>query len=1179
MFDTPQSFDYIVKAVNLGERAALINLGQFYEAGIGFEKNLKQAETLYINAAHHGLEGALLYLFDLYQDWGKELGRTPMQAVATISRLMFEINSRDPVVVFRMAKLLCDPSLDEFHHRKGLCALHKLAVNTQDGLANLELAKHLMNGIIIKQNYREALFFLNAAKRLGVKEVSSVNVTLCTDKVREEEEFFKSQIKTRIKHLSKKAQQFLLINKTLIPEDSINVGWNYGAIEVSLLNFCIVKKREDVAFELLSCPDIEVNKFNYSVEGGYRISPLNYLVLTATNCPRRLDLAQRMIELGAVVNDVPFDENTLISELMEALATELYEHAQKKKKQVLEMGLKLLELLLKSKADPNRRNLDETTAIFRATKLGKYAKPVMELLIRYGADLDITRRDTGCTVLHYTVLDRNCPASVVRNLIALGAKVDEKDLAGRTARNGIAEIFDREPDRQKDLNLLEKLRALKLAEILFQSAEDGNTERLNSCLAVYPEFINIRNTKGRLLDCAIANQSNPVVRQLLLRDSRCKPENDSYLLNEGISVKNFKELNTLLQKFLFNQKPIQNLNQIQFQYVDEELSLNQASLKKTIYSFKPGFQDRIMDALIKKFVEEGKVDKNYVAQCFVQESIESLERSKNTEIQKLEKRINVSEQKMALGKSFCAIIDEIMKINKEITELKQMWTEQQSIIDSILKLPETLEQYLSNYSSLPSKLQRAAEKTLRFLNDTVAEINRNRNIPETVSKMEVELKNRLTKLNDKIKALTLKEVEIEDQYVTDSFSLLHSLRTKYKEFPAELPAIEKECKVQLGALKQQIKEALKASDKEADSETHREERGTLKQKKSKSEKQKPEPKKDELYGGRQARQEHFQKIQKAAQEAKAEREARAERVASQDRIHENGIDAQADRAILNLFDSRRAADRTLERVTQVTGKLFFADNLKMLERILKNSAFKQDGKKNHIHFKAERNAFLGAFGQMIEIMKHIFNKNTAIIEFFDHVRNVIFHSTKLFPAILLTSNLKDVQKVNERIRDMVASTLSFLNLIKNNLEMVPADKDKLLLDIGSELLYIMDSHSIPSSDVKISMEQIKAAEQDLKEYDKIPETPDALDVMDMARGFSTTQIGTYASDIKKHDISYFNKNLRGLKISGQSIEWFIEQGKDFRHIRKMDLQQQSVGHGSSAAKKTKAKERKNTKFT
>jgi len=68
--NTRRAFKLLSMAVEQGDLSALLNLGYFYDHGIGVAKNEKKALQLYKRAARHGDTAAMSNIGTVYRDWG-----------------------------------------------------------------------------------------------------------------------------------------------------------------------------------------------------------------------------------------------------------------------------------------------------------------------------------------------------------------------------------------------------------------------------------------------------------------------------------------------------------------------------------------------------------------------------------------------------------------------------------------------------------------------------------------------------------------------------------------------------------------------------------------------------------------------------------------------------------------------------------------------------------------------------------------------------------------------------------------------------------------------------------------------------------------------------------------------------------------------------------------------------
>ncbi len=1285
----PRAFNYYRKAAQHEEWEAVYKLGTFYEAGIGFDKDLEMARQCYIKAASHVEPNAILKLVKSYSVGCELVARDPEKAFALISeferrkfghyiisnetsilpllrdiashplesekekKLMFDI-------FFEKSKLLCEVQDTVW---KGLDIMRCLAKYKYIP-AILKLSEFYGKGFLVKQDYTRAWSFLKIANHnLG-------HAWTAKDKDYECYEFYIEQIKlqknllnanalTKIIDLSLPAREFLKRNLFLTSEDDL-IELNYSqeirdeinknplslketdsinALDLSESSYdfhftplvrAINLKNHSVIQELLACKDIDVNKICYRCDW----SETRDFIWEETNAlveaiglyqnPKHLQeklsgdslrLATLLVAHGADVNAI-INGETILSRLFAMNLSNYYE-----------TYLDMINLLLRAKADPNKRNCNGSTVLFQVARFPN-AQQILELLLQHGLNIDCCLPN-GFTPLHNAVFDHiHNHDWHLKFYIAAGIKVEARDGKGKTAREYLIDSLasethllglcttGRHAKAHADEQTTKKLKILELAENLIKAVQDNDIERARVLLLKESTFVNIRDLLGNtLLQIARLNQNLAMQRLLLRSGAKYKP-NDRI---DGIEVVEFFLLSDMLRGYLNKQKaaPAKEINiaklsisgpfplptrflnprhkasektsslhtvkrseaHVKSSSLQKAISTpNKAKLQEeitqnfTILNFEPDFEDRILDALIAKYLEENKfsdIKDEFIEELFLQESIEvkeALAKKKQDAATKIEKLRQSRQNLLVLfQKNIESCQEKFETINKD-EKSKQDIQEQ---VKSIVRIQENFQKSLEPYSDVMADFSRKIDKAERFIKEALKKSERIQKLPEDLAGLLRILSRKYAEISEKLDTLTPAKIEEFEKTATELISEFDEKYKGYSEQRAVLSALKNDCELNIHTLQEEIKEyakaaRVKAKAKEAhdksDSEAEKSSKSSHKSQNKSAAKEKTmqsqaADKEDKWHGGKASRREHFEAEQKQAKAEKAARDQKLEKERE-----------DVDKSITFAFDSKRTPEAmTLNIKGQISGQVFFAEHLKKLEKILKSAVFKPHAEKNHARYKAERHALLGAFGQMIEILKVLYNKNIAIMDAFTHIRNVIFHSNTMFAPILTSSRLKEVQKANERIIEMAINTLAFLNEIKNDLTAIPADKDALLIKINSMLLYAMDAKEIAVPDIDDCLKQFELGAKDLADYCDI-ETDEISEVVEMARGFSVTQMGTSAAEIKKLDLKYYNDTLRNKIILDRNTEWFIEQGRDFRHIKKMDLGKKATAGKSSKDK-------------
>ncbi len=317
------------------------------------------------------------------------------------------------------------------------------------------------------------------------------------------------------------------------------------------------------------------------------------------------------------------------------------------------------------------------------------------------------------------------------------------------------------------------------------------------------------------------------------------------------------------------------------------------------------------------------------------------------------------------------------------------------------------------------------------------------------------------------------------------------------------------------------------------------------------------PRKDRLHGGREKRREHHQQQVAAAQEAKRLRE----------KAETNTVTFMSPLHLRNATKLRKPKDITLADKSQAFEKTKIREETPVLEKIIKSSAFKANGSKSPARLLAERNAFLGCCGRILEIWKLFFPVESEVFKHINHVRNVIFHSQKYIPLLCKfdKKTLDEDLAINEKICQIAIDLFSYLYQVMNFSESDLNDitLDTLKQEISSPLFHQILEHEIPAFELKAAKEQIDIGQDEidccLKELDaelrnmKSIDCTNLFEMYQMAIGFSETRIATSASEISKKANRYYEQHLIDRKIHGESIPTIITRSAEFRHIVPLEV--------------------------
>ncbi len=771
-------------------------------------------------------------------------------------------------------------------------------------------------------------------------------------------------------------------------------------------------------------------------------------------------------------------------------------------------------------------------------------------------------------------------------------KLEEEEKAAKERAAKEKEIKEREAKEREIKEKVAQKRAAKEkkakenSDKILNAVLQNDTEQFKNFYKMIPNLGRIKTLEGEsLFKIALKNKNIEMSVLLVIEGVSSASDFEFNGISGEIYIQTYKTLQSYLSKL--NKVPAKHQkregqNVVQFLNPKKNSETLKRKLKdktqdtitltNSILSFSLGFESQIYNKLIARLEKGDSITNEVIDDCLLQVSIEFKEA--------LAKKAEEASNKADALKMARQILDEVFKKNLEdcstkLEILNKDMKRKETIKEQASKIVQSQENFqasLQKFSSVLPQFARKIDKVERVLKDAIKKSERSEKLPEELATF--------------IKDFTAKQVEVAshgetfshakiEEYERISTELLTEFEEKCRLFSNsvdDLSALALECKSFIRELLEEIKD-YDAKEKEqqrkrAKTEIEQEFASSGGAGQEIPAKLDHSKKDDKWHGGKAARREHFEAEQR---QAKEEKEARDRKEAEDRRREEQGGKSQKSLHYSFKQGAGKAPEAaTLDIKGQISGKVFYAENLKTLESILKSAIFKPNSEKNHARFKAERHALLGAFGQMVEILKVLYNKNTPMIEAFNHIRNVIFHCSNIFAPIEKTSSLKEVQKTNERIIEMAINTLAFLNDLKNGLVAVPKDKDALLMKINSKLLYTMDCDEIDAIDTDDCLKQIELGAKDLGDYCEI-ESEQISEMLDMARGFSVTQIGTYATEIKKIDFKYYNDSLRNKSFLDRYIEWFIEQGKDFRHIRKMDLGGRAEAKKHHAAKSESAK--------
>ena len=783
-------------------------------------------------------------------------------------------------------------------------------------------------------------------------------------------------------------------------------------------------------------------------------------------------------------------------------------------------------------------------------------------------------------------------------------EIAAKEKAAKEKAIQIKEARDREiQEKVAKKRAAKEKEAKEFSEKIINAVQKNDIKQLASLIKKDTDLSQIKNSENQsLLQIASRNKNYDIQKLLLLNGVPPEPGCEIMGVTASLYLEIYENLQAYLSKLSkvpVKQQKKGRLDVVQFlnpKVSSETLKRKQNAkerdsiiLTNSILSFDFDYETRMLAALIARYQNGDCLSDENIEDCLLHESIEF----KDALAKKAEEASNkVDALKMArtsLDELFKKSLEECSK-NLETISLDSRRKEAiKERANKIVQTQENFQDSLKKFSANLPQFARKIDKIERFLKEAIKKSERSEKLPEDLTVFIKDITAKQVEVASHIETFNHTKIEEYERVATELLAEFGEKCRVYSNSVEELSSLALECKSLTRELLDEIKEYSKENEKQhkrakADKDKEDSTR-SLSASQESPEKSDQSKKDDTWHGGKAARREHFESEQKQAIE---EKEAR-ERKEAEDRIR-NEQSGKSQRTLHFAFKqglSKAPEAPTLDSRGQISGKVFFAENLKVMENILKSTIFKPNSEKNHARFKAERHALLGTFGQMIEILKVLYNKNTLMFEAFNHIRNVIFHSNNIIPPILDTSSLKDVQNDNNRIIEMAINTLAFLNDLKNDVTSVPKVKHFLLNKIKSKLLHAMDQDDIPEIDLDECLNQIEFGANDLADYcvieseenRKTKESSEISELLEIARGFSVTQIGTYAAEIKRLDFKYFTDSLPNKIKLDRDLEWFIEQGKDFRHIRKMDLggKSESKKHHSAKSESAKSLASKNGK--
>ncbi len=449
---TIKAFSYYKKAAQHQEWRAVYKLGTFYEQGLGFDKDLKLAMDHYEKAALHGEANAILRLAQIYEtgnvlvepnrakalelledyekrNFGKFLNHTSQQAIAKIQTDLSIVEQEKKLaleIFLQKAILYCqEPGMAW----EGIDILKYLVLSSFTP-AQVFLGTFYMTAeVAVEKDFDLALKYLQIAQQSGYD--LEEDIQFCKKQLDNEVAALNGKRITRIKDLSKEAQEFLQEN-TFAANDWINVKMTIKKISdphyssLTPLVTAMLERNDKVTLELLTCEDINVNLIAYPYTDLNEMTAL-YIAITSRELDdSMLEIIKQLIIRGAEVKKLINGQTILQSAILLSKTAIV-------KEQNLGNYLKVIELLLKSGASPNQPNF---SGIFPLFAVGKslYAKSILKLLKDYGLLIDIHLLN-GSTPLHYHIQKRHLTPKLFEFYIKqVGVKVEVKDKIGKTAR-------------------------------------------------------------------------------------------------------------------------------------------------------------------------------------------------------------------------------------------------------------------------------------------------------------------------------------------------------------------------------------------------------------------------------------------------------------------------------------------------------------------------------------------------------------------------------------------------------------------------------------------------------------------------------------------------------------------------------------------------------------------------
>lgn len=308
---------------------------------------------------------------------------------------------------------------------------------------------------------------------------------------------------------------------------------------------------QSVLFEAVLKDDPEIAKFLISsgidvniLDKKRQTALFNAVVLGAQNLP----IIEVLLEKGAKLNIKDYAEKTILDEILKLLAIVNNPDEKVDGKYRLVSSdrnyLKLTGILIDLGLAIDRTDIDGKTVLYKEVERENY--DTIDFLIASGANVNATDKD-GRTVLFDAILKGQSNMNMIDHLISKGADIDHRDFNERTIVDDLAEAVlitrnNKKPSSKKffDLDINGDYYQLLKKILLFKPRindpkKDGKTIIFELLEYDNLELIKIFVNAGLDINIVDNEKNTPL----------------SYLIDNGLKIKNNKEKEVFLEKLVF----------------------------------------------------------------------------------------------------------------------------------------------------------------------------------------------------------------------------------------------------------------------------------------------------------------------------------------------------------------------------------------------------------------------------------------------------------------------------------------------------------------------------------------------------------------------------------------------------------------------------------------------------